>query len=133
MVVTVIRIIMLVGHRNCIARCTSDNPKCLILVCCCRNQRHIISTHIVILIRQSVTVVKMRILTSQFLRPRIHQINERLIIAAKLLPHMLRDRVSTLIGRFQHNSVQALFNGKLLIQISGNMGRIAFIIIDCIC
>ena len=104
-----------------------DHPERLVFVCLCGNQCHIIRADPVIFIRQTITVIEMRIPTSQFLCALIHQIDKRLVITTKFLPHMLRNRISTFIGRLQHNRIQTLLHRQFFSKIPGNMGSISLI------
>ena len=117
---------MLVGWRNHVTSGSGNNPKVFIFISCLCNQCHIPCCGIVFLVRQTVGIMKMCIFTSQLLCLLIHHTNKARLVTA----HMLCHRIGTFICRFQHNTVEALFHGHLLIHISGNMGGIPLVLVN---
>ena len=74
-------------------------------------------------IRQSVAVIKMRVLTAQLGRPVVHHLDKRTDIPADMLPH----RISAFIGRGEHNPVQTLLHRHLLAHVSCDSGTLRLI------
>ena len=126
-IVTRIFCLAFICLRKCIAWTACDHPERLVFVCLCGNQCHIIRADPVIFIRQTITVIEMRIRTSQFLCALIHPIDKRPVITTQFLPHMFRNRISTFIGRLQHNRIQTLLHRQFFSKIPGNMGSISLI------
>ena len=69
---------MLVGRWNRIGLCPCDHTECLILICFCCDQRHVMCARPVILVRQSVWIIEMRIRTTQFCGTLIHHLGKLL-------------------------------------------------------
>ena len=117
---------MFIRWWNLIAHCTYDFTEHTVLNSLSGNQRHITGTDHMRRIRQTVTVIKMCIGAAKFCCLGIHHIDKFLIITAA---YMFCHCIGTLIGRFQHDTIQTLLQCHFLIQISGNMGRTALIFI----
>ena len=73
-----------------------------------------------LLVRQTMGIVKMRIRTPQRLRPIIHLLYKVLIGAT----HMLRNGISALIGRIQQERIEALLHGHDLVHITPDTGAL---------
>ncbi len=78
----------------------------------------IIGRGIVVFVRQSIGIGKMRIHTSQLRRPGVHNLREILPAAAA---DMLRHREGHLIGGADQNGIQTVLHGKLLPHVHGNV------------
>ena len=92
--------------------------QCFVGKKCLADHRQIIGTGVMILIGKTVGIDKMRIHTSQFLRPLVHDV-------AEILPgrprDMFRHRKRYLIRRTDQYGIQTLFHGQLLPGFNGNM------------
>ena len=127
MIMAVIRFLAFVRLWNRITCAAAYCTECLILVCFGRNQCHVIRTDIMFFVRQTIAVIEMRIHTSEFLCPLVHQINKCTVITTKFFAYMLRECISTFICRFKHDRINTLLYGQLFPKISGNMRCISLI------
>ena len=117
------RLIMLVRRRNGVACRPGNNPEGLVLVCRFGNQRHIVRRRVMVLVKQTVRIGKMRVGTSQLRRFFVHHVHKMLHRTANMLRHC----VGTFICRIQHNRVQALLHRHLLPVIAVDSGTLSIV------
>ena len=117
-----------VGSSDTVGGSLRDLAESRVIVCCLCDQRHIMCRCVMILVRKTVWIGKMRVRTSQGSRFLIHQFHECIHTAADMLRHGDTD----FIGRFEHHTVQALLHGQVFSQPDTDIGTALFDAINSI-
>ena len=118
-----------VGGPDTVGSSLTDFAESRVIVCRLCDQRHIMCCRIMILVRKTVWVGKMRVRTSQGSCFLIHQFHERLHTAA----YMFRHSDTHFIGGFEHHTVQAILHGQVFSQPDTDIGTALFDAINSIC
>ena len=119
----------LVGLSDAVGSRLADLAERCIVVCRLCDQRHIMCRCVMILVRKTVWVGKMRVRTSQGSRFLIHQFHECIHTAADMFRHGDTD----FIGGFEHHTVQTILHGQVFSQPDTDIGTALFDAINSIC
>ena len=97
-----------IGSRYCIRGRTCDITETVSINSCLHDQCKIMSSSMLVVIRKTGRIGKYRVGTAQFLCAGVHLLHKCFYRSSDLFCNLKCD----IIGRGQHNSIQALLHGK---------------------
>ena len=118
-------LLMHVGRFDLFLHSGHKNPEIRIRICRLGDQRHIMGSGIMVIIRKTARIGKMRTGAAQILCFLIHHIRK----CGNRSGHMLRESVGRIIGRLQHQGIKGLPDRELFARLKSGIGRVIFQII----